>query len=169
MDKITGNYKDMKVLLNDPEITPQIRIFNARGGISGLSFNPNLAPTTDIRVRRALHLALDRALDRDEMLDLAMDGPRGGYIGGYWQPWFWPEERLRALPGWRKEKDQDLAEAVKLLDQFQQRLYDLRYFAPTVRFTYYHFAYKYVRGWRNEAYDVGNSNASDLANVWLDK
>ncbi|MBF8268264.1 MAG: transporter peptide-binding protein [Dehalococcoidia bacterium] len=85
----------------------------------GLKFNMNRAPFNDRRVRQAFHLALDR---NDWQL-FQMYGSRPGALltgdnGPY--PSFWwgtPEEELRTWPGYRQPKDQDIAEANRLLDE----------------------------------------------------
>lgn len=72
-------------------------------------------PFNDVRVRRAMHLALDR----QEMIDTlsfglgAMDPP--GMNGGRGGGWAISQEELAKLPGYRRPKEQDLAEAKRLL------------------------------------------------------
>ncbi|MBI4308517.1 MAG: ABC transporter substrate-binding protein [Chloroflexi bacterium] len=78
---------------------------------------PNLTrkPFDDIRVRKAIFLAIDR----QEALQLNLAG--GGYITGplpqrMFPGWVaWTEAELLRLPGYRQPKDQDMAEAKKLL------------------------------------------------------
>ena len=67
-------------------------------------------PFGDVRVRRALHLALDR----QEMLNTLSFGegtmnPPG--MNGARKGWSITQEELAKLPGYRQPRDQDLAEA----------------------------------------------------------
>ena len=71
-------------------------------------------PFNDIRVRRAVHLALDR----DGLVKTAANGegtinPPG--VPGHKQGFAIAPEELMKLPGYRQPKDQDLAEAKRLL------------------------------------------------------
>jgi len=83
----------------------------------GLQFNVQRKPFDDIRVRRAVHLAIDR----QKLLDAVTFGE--GMIAG--PPpilptltkagWGISQEDYMKLPGWRQPKEQDLAEAKRLL------------------------------------------------------
>jgi len=79
-----------------------------------LIFQVNRKPWNDVRVRRAVHLAINR----DEVVQGAHEG--AAEISGPLAPvvFRWaalqPDE-LRKLPGYRQPKDQDIAEAKKLL------------------------------------------------------
>ncbi|MEK7215419.1 MAG: ABC transporter substrate-binding protein [Chloroflexota bacterium] len=77
-------------------------------------FNSTKAPFTDSRVRQALHLAVDR-----QELDKAVTFGEGVMAGPLVQPgkkgWEIPGEELLKLPGYRTPKDQDIAQAKKLL------------------------------------------------------
>ena len=71
-------------------------------------------PYSDLRVRRALHLALDRS----ELNQVATQGE--GTISPPGAPaikegWAIPQEELLKLPGYRQPKDQDMAEAKRLM------------------------------------------------------
>ncbi len=74
-------------------------------------------PFNDVRVRRAMHLALDR----QEMIETlsfglgAMDPP--GMNGGRGGGWAISQEELAKLPGYRRPKDPDLVEARRLLTE----------------------------------------------------
>ena len=71
-------------------------------------------PFNDIRVRKALHLALDRKSQNDTLsFGLGIANPPG--INGRRIDWAIPQEELLKLPGYRQPKDQDIAEAKKLL------------------------------------------------------
>ena len=70
-------------------------------------------PFNDIRVRRAMHLALDR----QRLLETALFG-KGMMATPSTQPdnrWAIPQEELAKLPGYRQPKTQDLAEAKRLM------------------------------------------------------
>jgi len=70
-------------------------------------------PFSDIRVRRAAHLAVDReGLLKTVTFGAGVVNPPGGLaLHGF----SIPKEELQTLPGWRQPKDQDLAEAKRLL------------------------------------------------------
>lgn len=82
--------------------------------IYGIAFNASRTPFSDLRVRRAIHLALNRdAVDAAANFgDGQISGPLGIERSGY----SLTKTELLALPGYRKPKDADLAEAVKLLE-----------------------------------------------------
>lgn len=70
-------------------------------------------PFSDIRVRRAMHLALDR----QRLIEVALFGkgllaPPSTQPGGRWAI---PQEELLKMPGFRQPKDQDMAEAKRLM------------------------------------------------------
>ena len=81
--------------------------------LQGVMFNTNVKPYDDPRVRKAIYLALDR--------DKIIDGlGRLGFetVGTPFTPNSWfgkTEEEIRQLPGFRQPKDQDIAEAKRLL------------------------------------------------------
>jgi peptide/nickel transport system substrate-binding protein len=78
--------------------------------IGYLNLNVNHKPLDDPRVRRAIHLAIDR----DELLEAGGGGR--WTIGSVLHPSFSiGEEEIRQLPGFRKPKDEDIAEAQRLL------------------------------------------------------
>ena len=75
--------------------------------------NTKQKPFDDPRVRRALHLALNRqglieAFKTQEQIDISRWVPHGGEFAT-------PREQILTLPGWRVDKTQDLADAKKLL------------------------------------------------------
>jgi peptide/nickel transport system substrate-binding protein len=83
--------------------------------IQGLTFNETKPPFNDLRVRQAIHLAMDRqeankAVTFDEG---AISGPVVvvGKTG-----WFIPTDELLKMPGYRQPKDQDIAQARQLLE-----------------------------------------------------
>ncbi|MBF8267184.1 MAG: peptide transporter substrate-binding protein [Dehalococcoidia bacterium] len=86
---------------------------------SGLWLNLNRVPFNDRRVRQAIELALDR---NDWQLFQMYGSRSGAMLTGYNGPYpaFWwgtPEEVLKTWPGYRQPKDQDIAEANRLLDE----------------------------------------------------
>lgn len=77
-----------------------------------LFMNVKRKPWDDVRVRRALHLALDR----QAAVSFLRQG--AGMVGGPMPPtgqWDIPQEELLKLPGFRQPKDADVAEAKRLL------------------------------------------------------
>ncbi|MFH1484650.1 MAG: ABC transporter substrate-binding protein [Chloroflexota bacterium] len=77
----------------------------------GLSLNTKTPPFNDIRARKAVALALDRASASGMVLDEFK-------VGGFQSPggkWALPEDELMKIPGYRQPKDADRAEAKKLL------------------------------------------------------
>ena len=83
----------------------------------GAQFNSGRFPFDDVRVRKAMHLAVDR----DDWLDFNEAGIYNRtaisselMVNG---PWGFTEEEIRTWPGFRQPKDQDIAEANRLLDQ----------------------------------------------------
>lgn len=70
------------------------------------------APWNDIRVRRAVELAIDRP----NIIKVAAEGV--GEIGGYISPtgiWSLPKDEILSRPGYRQPKDADIAEAKRLM------------------------------------------------------
>lgn len=78
-------------------------------GSSSLIINMTKPPWSDVRVRRATHLALDR----DSFGKLVAEGAftPGGFLRGRGIP----QAELLAMPGYRRPKAADLAEARRLL------------------------------------------------------
>jgi len=82
--------------------------------VFGLMFNLTKPPFSDLRVRRALHLVLDRqdAIKAVNFGDGVIAGPI--VVQGK-NGWSWPEDALLKEPGFRQPKGQDVAEAKRLL------------------------------------------------------
>ena len=80
----------------------------------GLLLKLDRPPFSDARVRRAVQLAVDR-----EAMNQTLSKGKGMYVTpGAWagrDGWTMPQEELRRLPGFRQPKDQDMAEARRLL------------------------------------------------------
>ncbi|MBI2909802.1 MAG: ABC transporter substrate-binding protein [Chloroflexi bacterium] len=77
----------------------------------GLLPNTTKAPWSDVRVRRAAFLAVDR----DKGLDVVMEGVGSLGISTFVGEWALPKDEMVKMPGFRKPKDQDIAEAKRLL------------------------------------------------------
>ncbi|MBI2906633.1 MAG: ABC transporter substrate-binding protein [Chloroflexi bacterium] len=78
-------------------------------GRINVTFNMNRKPWNDVRVRKAVDLALDR------QAAIRINGNRGVIGSIYVGPWGMKSDELAKLPGYRQPKDADLAEARKLL------------------------------------------------------
>ena len=85
-----------------------------------LRFGTTRAPFDNFKARQAVHLAMDReewaAFRRVTVGDLVIEGTKLAYLltpGGYFSV---PDEELRTWPGLRQPKDDDIAEAKRLLD-----------------------------------------------------
>ncbi len=88
--------------------------FSGISWIGYLYFNNTRAPFNDRRFRQVLNLALDR----ETLATFYDQGARLTKLGGPLDPtsrWGIPETDLLALPGFRRDKSQDLAEAKRLL------------------------------------------------------
>ena len=71
-------------------------------------------PFNDVRVRQAVHLAVDRqAMISTLTHGTGLANPPG--MNGGRTGWVVPQEELKTLPGWRQPKDADRAEAKRLL------------------------------------------------------
>ena len=91
---------------------PEIIIREVAGATARtLVVNQTRKPWNDVRVRRAVGLALER----DAFIKVAARGD--GQVGSFVAPGFFaiPPEELLKMPGYRYPKDQDIAEAKKLL------------------------------------------------------
>ncbi len=83
---------------------------------SGLAMLPKLSrkPFDDVRVRKAMHLAVDRqGLKAAALFGDGVINPPG--IPGDKTGWAIPPTELLTLPGYRQPKDQDIAEAKRLM------------------------------------------------------
>ena len=86
-------------------------------GWIGTRFKTYCAPFDDPRVRRALHLAIDRR----EVVDVIGSGSwvKVGPVGSAIQFWALPQEEIEGLPGYRTdpaERTQDITEARQLYE-----------------------------------------------------
>ncbi|MFH1484427.1 MAG: ABC transporter substrate-binding protein [Chloroflexota bacterium] len=77
----------------------------------GLMPNWNRAPWNDVRVRRAAFLAVDR----EKGLEVVSEGVGTIGITLFYDEWAIPKDELMKMPGFRQPKDQDIADAKKLL------------------------------------------------------
>ncbi len=96
-------------------IYPKAR-YQAQAPTYGNVLYPNLErpPFNDIRVRKALHLGLDRqAMQKQLTAGQGVINPPG--VPATKKGWAIPAEELANLPGYRQPKAEDLAEAKRLL------------------------------------------------------
>ncbi|MBI2909651.1 MAG: ABC transporter substrate-binding protein [Chloroflexi bacterium] len=83
----------------------------------GLWMNPKIpGPLADVRVRKAIHLLIDRDKLQDILSQSVIRGEPGGLLYPT-HPFAQPKEEIAKWPGFRQPKDADLAEARKLLEQ----------------------------------------------------
>ncbi|MBI2906648.1 MAG: ABC transporter substrate-binding protein [Chloroflexi bacterium] len=82
-------------------------------GPNSLIPNTKVAPWSDVRVRQALNLVMDRETASKSLREFQ---PAYGYVlpDSIWQL---PKDELMAMPGYRQPKEQDVAEAKRLLAQ----------------------------------------------------
>ncbi len=73
-------------------------------------------PFSDVRVRQAVHLGIDRP-QMVEALTFGLGIANPPAVNGGRKGWVISQEELKALPGWRQPKDPDLAEAKRLLGE----------------------------------------------------
>ena len=91
----------------------QVQSFQATLGNS-LHMRQDKPPYNDIRLRKAIHLAVDRQAMNQTLAfggGIAVEAPKTSKF----RPWSLPEEELLKLPGWRQPKDADIADAKRLL------------------------------------------------------
>ncbi len=107
---------DAKEMEPIAKAVPSAKVVNY-GGIlaSNWTVNINKKPFDDVRVRKAMNLAIDR----DE-IGLAVTAGLGKRYTGHVLPYDWlaaafTEAELAKFPGWAKPKDQEIAEAKRLL------------------------------------------------------
>lgn len=102
---------EAELIQSDPELSKKILVERyASSGKVGLILNTQSPPWTDVRVRRAVSLVLDR--------QAALKVAKAGVIAGYLNPrtkWGIPTEEILKRPGYRQPKDQDIAEAKRLM------------------------------------------------------
>ncbi len=95
---------------------PGVRVLSSpAANITQYRFNMKFKPFQDVRVRRAIHLALDR----HQMLEIIAEGK--GVVAGPVTPLFKDVSNtmdwLLQQPGYRKDKKQDIEEAKRLLKE----------------------------------------------------
>jgi peptide/nickel transport system substrate-binding protein len=82
----------------------------------GSTYIPNMKrePFGDVRVRRAMHLAIDRhAMNQALSQGEGVINPPG--VWGLKEGWIIPRNELMTVPGFRQAKDEDVAQAKQLL------------------------------------------------------
>jgi peptide/nickel transport system substrate-binding protein len=87
-----------------------------RDNTSELFLKLDRPPFNDVKVRLALHLTVDRRAMNDTFAsgDGLFNPPA---INPIRKSWAIPQEELLAMPGWRPQKDEDIAQAKLLLTQ----------------------------------------------------
>lgn len=105
---------------------------NAAFGCYCVYINAGTAPFDDARVRRAMHLVLDRealikVFESQEQMNLSRWVPRSNKFET-------PTDEIRTLPGYRPEKEEDIAEAKRLLTEagFPDGIPDVDFLAASV-------------------------------------
>lgn len=93
---------------------PEIKLLLA-GTLLGpwFSMNTKKAPLTDVRIRKAINLVVDR------QAAIKVLGQGHGVIGKVFpvDPWGIPMDEMLKMPGYRQPKDSDIAEAKKLMQE----------------------------------------------------
>ncbi|MYK25426.1 MAG: ABC transporter substrate-binding protein [Dehalococcoidia bacterium] len=82
--------------------------------ISETHMHTQKPPFNDVRVRQAVHLVINRQIAANPL------GPGSGVLMGpvpqNFVPQAFTEEELLQMPGWREQKDQDIADAIALMN-----------------------------------------------------
>ncbi|MYI86256.1 MAG: ABC transporter substrate-binding protein [Dehalococcoidia bacterium] len=82
--------------------------------ISETHMHTQKPPFNDVRVRQAVHLVINRQIAANPL------GPGSGVLMGpvpqNFVPQAFTEEELLQMPGWREDKDQDIADAFELMN-----------------------------------------------------
>lgn len=99
-----------ELMKREPRLVSQARMMP---NTTALTFNAQIEPWNDMRVRQAVNLLIDREA-------AAKVVRAGSYSPGYGytlpgSPWALPEQEMMSLTGFRKPKDQDVVEAKRLL------------------------------------------------------
>ncbi len=97
---------------------PDLRYYVYHGGYN-YGWYPNVTrpPLNDVRVRRAMQLAIDRqGVNEAVMFGAGLIEQPGSAAGSLREAGI-PYEALIKMPGWRQPKDQDIAEAKRLLQE----------------------------------------------------
>lgn len=95
---------------------PNAKVLNTpSASVTNYRFNVKAPPFQDVRVRKAIHLAIER----HQMLELLAEGR--GFVSGAVTPLFKEQANttdwLMSQPGYRKDKKQDIEEARRLLKE----------------------------------------------------
>jgi ABC-type transport system substrate-binding protein len=98
-------------------------VANSYFGARAVGFNTEKPPFDDVRVRQAVNLVMDRQ-EWHELQRIGDTDMHAGYIGGYfnsqntdYDPMGHSIEEILTWPGFRQPKDDDIAEANRLLDE----------------------------------------------------
>jgi peptide/nickel transport system substrate-binding protein len=114
IDLVGGMTADNRIQAEALEAQGKIKLYSADAGCypQGIIFNLTRKPFDDIRIRQAIHLAIDRKAGNVIVFE-----------GRGTQTFIWPpngpsgrtEQELLSLPGYRQPKDADLAQAKSLM------------------------------------------------------
>ncbi|MSQ27367.1 MAG: ABC transporter substrate-binding protein [Dehalococcoidia bacterium] len=121
---LAGQLDESGIYLDDTDVEQlkaagQFEFDEAPSGFAPwFEINPEKAPFSDVRVRRALHLATNR---QDLVKVSNMKGSTvQAWIPSAWAPYGLPSEDVLKRPGYRADKTQDKAEARRLLSEAGQ-------------------------------------------------
>ncbi len=121
---VAGQLDESGIYLDDTDIeqlkaTGQFELDEAPSGFGPwFEMNPEKAPFSDVRVRRALHLATNRQ-DLIKVSNMKASTIQA-WIPSGWAPFGLPAEDVLKRPGYRADKTQDKAEARRLLSEAGQ-------------------------------------------------
>ena len=106
----------------------------SRNSGPNVEFNLDRKPVDDPRVRRAMFLAVDRPLTREIFASIQALRGVGWTMPGL--GYNLPADVVATLPGWRAEKDEDVAEAKRLLTAagFPDGIKGIDFLVPNVSF-----------------------------------
>lgn len=102
------------LIKESPDLSAKIEVFQYPALLMPyFLFNLSKAPWSDIRVRRAAHLAVDR----QALIKVGLGFGEMGILMNPSGPWSSPQEEILKMPGFRQAKDEDIAEAKRLLNE----------------------------------------------------
>lgn len=107
---LEGTWKELEML---QRTDPSIKSEETVGRSASLRINVTRKPLSDVRVRQAMHLAIDR--DRMSKLIFFGKAQPSGPVPPVFGELALQSDELRQLPGYRQPKDADIAEAKRLM------------------------------------------------------
>jgi ABC-type transport system substrate-binding protein len=120
VDMVPIQYSSGRALLGIPDVRYSYQRGLVNGGI-GVYLNTKIAPFSDVKMRHAVNLALDR----DEWINIVQGGHDAGFVVGSlgaWEPWSWSEAKMWSLPGYAKGEAKE-----KEIEQAKQMIKDAGY------------------------------------------